>query len=168
MDIDTPLSAATIAKACEYALRFRLIDNHAIRCWGDEMILALDSPPVWAMDLSDCSAVSVEERLRRVPGEPTKEEWEQLLCGLMAIRWKDRELSVGTMRGIGWTLYIDDNYQDTSHWGLELECIGEGYDDGYGTLEGLTAAADSTAKSFTQYQAMVPRWMIENRAERNR
>ncbi len=44
MTVDPSLSDASVAKTCEYALRFRLIDHHAIRCWGDEMILSLDPP----------------------------------------------------------------------------------------------------------------------------
>jgi len=120
---------------------------------------------MWAIDLSDCNAGNVDERLRRVPGKPMKDEWEPLLLGLLSICWRQRQVTIGTMRGIGWTLYIDDNYQDTSHWGLELECIGEGYDDGYDTLQHLTTAVDSTANSFAEYVPLVPRWLAENRAE---
>ena len=68
------------------------------------------------------------------------------------------------MRGIGWTLYIDGNCQDTSHWGLEPECIGQGNDDGYGTLESLTKAADAIALSLKTYECLVPAWMTEIRA----
>lgn len=168
MERSTRMTAADIAMANQYALRFHLIDHIAIRKWGDDLVTSLDSPAIWAIDLADCHAHDVEERLRRVPGTPNGTAWQKLLCGLISIRWQQHQLTIGTMRGIGWTLYIEDNYQDTSHWGLELECIGEGYDDGYGTLESLTNAADSTARSFEQYENLVPAWMAAIRAEQLR
>ena len=124
------LPAADIAMACQYALRFHLIDCTAIRRWGDQLVTDQDSPEIWAIDLADCHVQDVDERLRKVPGTPSNLEWQNLLCGLLSMRWQQNRLTIGTLRGVGWTLYLDDPDSDTSRWGLELECIGDGYDDG--------------------------------------
>lgn len=156
---------ADVSVACQYALRFHLIDYVAVRRWGDEVVLARGSAPIWVIDLADCHGGDVDERLRRVPGTPEKQRWQRLLCGLLSLRWNQRQLTIGTMRGVGWALYIDDDYPDANHWGLELDCVGDGYDEGYDTLEALTDTADRIAHAFEPFQSLVPPWMAEARAE---
>lgn len=167
MEATARISDADLGMASQYALSFQMIDYGAIRRWGDELLLSRDPAPIWAMDLAVCHDWDVDERLRRIPGTPRKDAWQNVLCGLMALRWKQRQITIGTMRGIGWDFYTEEEGQDLSHWGLKLECIGEGYDDGYGTLEALTEAADSCARSFEQYECLVPTWMADSTAEPN-
>jgi hypothetical protein len=124
--------------------------------------------PLWAIDLADCHIHDVDERLRRIPGTTDKSIWQKVLCGLLLLRWRQNQLTIGTMRGIGWTLYIEENCQGGRHWGLELECIGEAYDDGRGTLDALTDAARSTARDFENFGTLVPRWMAYCPAEQSR
>lgn len=159
MESTSRISDADLGMASQYAPRFQMIDHGAIRRWGDELILSRDPAPLWAMDLAICHDWDVDERLRRIPGTPRKDAWQNVLCGLMSLRWSQNLLTVGTMRGIGWTLYAEEGYQDSSHWGVKLECIGEGYDDGYGTLEALTEAANHCAQLFEQHESLVPTWM---------
>ena len=151
--------------ATSYAIRFQLLDFTAVRKWGDYLLETNTQPPLWAIDLADCHRDDVDERLRRVPGTPVSIAWQSLLCGLISSKWTQKQISIGTMRGIGWMLYIEHNYHDGHPWGLELECVGDAFDDGWGTLDELEHKCAATSQQFAELTSLVPNWMIEKRAE---
>ena len=153
------LFPAAIARACFYALQFGLITCRAVRDWGDRPILANEDPPTWTIDLADCHRDNVYERLRRVPGDARRDAWEPLLCGLVAIRWHEGRLPIDALRRIGWELYLADGTEDTRHWGLELECIADGYEGGCNSLTDLKERVMDAITAFGEYRSLVPDWM---------
>lgn len=145
--------------ACNYALQHRLIDYLVVRKWADEMIAEVDSPAPWVLDLADCHANDVDERLRRVPGEPSLHVWPRIISGLISVRWRENRLTLGTLRSLGWSLYTRFDKPQPFRWGVELDHSGDYFEAGIITESQFESTAEAIVRSFQPCEAYVPTWM---------
>jgi hypothetical protein len=101
----------------------------------------------------------VRAALREVPGEPDVAQSLRLLNGLVLREWRQGNLTIGRVRGIGWQLYRDEfKRHDLSYWGVVVECEGESLDEGYITEDGMRSIIDRQLAPFADQADRLPPW----------
>jgi hypothetical protein len=152
-----------VAEFLGYAIHFALIDTAAVRAWGDQIILAEEAPPLWAMDVACVSPANFDEVLRRVPGDLSADVAVNLVCSLLRRRWRANQLTVAEVRSMGWTLHcwglLRTAPGQPTDWGAMLECA---LDDDRGGAErdkDLREFIGKNLEPYGKYEALLPSWI---------
>ena len=153
-----------LADFAAHAVHFKLLDAARVIAWADSMIAGWDGPPPpWLMDLSLVDAtdeLAVCGALREVPGAASPEESLALLNGLVLREWQGGRLTIGAVRGIGWSLHRSEFEQhDPSRWGVVVECEGELVDDGLISEADMRARIDRELDQFIAQLRGLPEWV---------
>jgi hypothetical protein len=151
-----------LAEFALLALRFRILAAATVIEWADGIIESGDaSPPSWVIDLALAKPNTVEDALKRVPGEAHAELPIRLFLALVRRRWQSGRLSIGDVRGIGWrlhgelTLPTPDGQAD---WGVCLEAEGEELDEGWRTEDDLRISIDEKLAEYSDVEPALPDW----------
>jgi len=139
------ISYSTLATCFLWSLKFGLeiIERHEVIAWADQLILAQDEPEFWLIDLSTSPLDDIESKLlERSDGLADHEALNQFL-GYVSQLWENGEITVGSLRSIGWNLHCEGVIEwtdESADWGVTLECIGEELEEGW--------IAESTFREF--------------------
>ncbi len=149
-----------LADFASAAIWFRLMDAGCAVAWADEQIAEYREPLAkWLIDLATVDrtdAMAVLAALDVVPGFSSRNESIELLNTLILREWQEGRLSIGRVREIGWTLYIEE--RDQRQWSLVVESAGEVMDAGMLSQE---AMPDAIVRELNQYESFIellPAW----------
>jgi hypothetical protein len=161
------VSIKDLAEFARLGLRFHILTPSAVVEWADRLIAESDVPAPWVIDLSLSRPNDVEDRLRRVPGEPQLDMATRLFLGLVRRRWREGRLTIGEVRGIGWSLHCDLALPapgGRADWGVCLEAEGEEFDQGWRTEADLRESIEEKLAQYADIESWLPNW-VEKRGQ---
>jgi hypothetical protein len=155
-------SSKDLAEFFMLALRFHILPPSAVIDWADRTIADGDIPAPWIIELALSKPKSVVDALRRVPGEAYAGLPTRLLLDLVRRRWRSGRLTVGDVRGIGWSLHCDLALPASgaqADWGACLEAEGEELDAGWRTEDDLRVSIDEKLAAYADGEPLLPVWV---------
>ena len=150
-----------LAEFALLGLRFRIPATASVVEWADGIVAAGDASPSWVIDLALAKPNTVEDALKRVPGETQADLPIRLFLALVRRRWQSGRLSIGDVRGIGWLLHCESALptpDGQSDWGVCLEVEGEELDEGWRTEADLCISIDEKLAEYSGVEPTLPDW----------
>ncbi len=148
----------------EFALlgiRFRILTPAAVVAWADGIIAQADIPAAWVIELAMATANTIEDELKRVPGESQIGLSLHLLLALIFRRWRAGRLTINEVRSIGWFLHCESALpkpKGNGDWGVCLEYECDGRDEGWRTEDELRKSIDEKLAGYSSIEWMLPSW----------
>src|SRR5687768_13830818 len=157
-----PISLRVLADFASEAIHLDLLKPAQVVVWADLLIAECQMPPVWMIDLALVDPLdphAVIMALRGVPGESHSDHTIALLNGLVFREWQRGNLTIGQVRGIGWTLFRKEfEERDLTQWGVVVECNGEYLDEGYLSEDDMRDLIDGELAKFEEESQRLPQW----------
>jgi len=146
----------------ELALRFGLLHPAAVVPWADGIIVSMDEPPMWAIDLSLAGAEEVRDLLRRISSSMADSSHVNVFQSLVRQHWQYGHLSIEDTHAIGRYLsyeFIDEESGDEPHWGFVVSVEFEEYKERVISEKNLRESITKLLSTYTRYDAIIPDWM---------
>ena len=154
--------AKDIAEFARIGLRFQVLPLSSVVAWADIMILEGDIPDNWLMDLATAKdGLTADSLLRQLPGESQFQLPVCLFLALVRRRWRAGQLTIGQVRGIGWTLHCESALakpDGQADWGVCLEVEGEEFDEGWRTKNSLRISIEEKLAVYSEFEQFIPTW----------
>jgi hypothetical protein len=151
-----------VAEFCHLGLRLGVLSLADVHAWADDMIVARDEPPTWAIDLSTAELEAAIRALNAVPGKPTTDVPVKLIVALVRRRWSSGQVSLGQVQSIGWQLHGWDRLPLPAvggDWGVVLYCEYEEFEQGYRTDSQMRNSVDDKLAPYAEFEQMIPEWI---------